>query len=135
MTKETPCKAFLIDPELQRITQVEYSGDYKNIYEHIKADTFDCARFNADGDGVFVDDNGLLNGPEHFFVVEGYAQPLAGRGLVLGVNEDGESIAPRVTLEWLQAHVAFVHCIGQGAIAVTAPGTMAGRVMQMFGGG
>ena len=28
-------KAILIDPKEQRVMQLEYSGDYKTIYEHL----------------------------------------------------------------------------------------------------
>ena len=102
-------QAYLIDPFTKTITEVEYSGDIQDIYRLIEAKPFDCARFNAEGDVVFVDDNGLLNVPFHFFQVEGYPQPLAGKGLVLGCNMDtGESAPPFVGLEWLQNNVRFI---------------------------
>lgn len=101
-------QAYLVDPFTKTITEVEYSDDIQDIYRLIEAEPFDCAHFNGQGDAVFVDDNGLLNAPLHFFLIEGYPHPLAGKGLVLGSNEDtGATDSPFVDLEWLQNHVRF----------------------------
>lgn len=102
-------KAYLIDPWTRTITAVEYSGDYQEIYQHIGASCFDCARFADNGDGVFIDDEGLLkNGEQSFFAIWGYPQPLAGKGLVLGCDADGESVEPQISLEELRARVRFL---------------------------
>jgi hypothetical protein len=100
--------AYLIDPQARTVTQVEYTGDYRNIYEHIGADCFDVARVYQNGDGIFVDDEGLLKDPEHFFVHRNYASPLAGKGLLLGCNEEGESVAPATDFETFKNDIAFV---------------------------
>ena len=130
----TQCKAFLIDPETQEISEVIYQGVYTDIYKHIGADCFDVARFNDKGDGVFVDDNGLAMEPNKFFLIRGNVNPLAGKGLVLGCDDKGDSVAPSkgVTLEWLKANVAFIEVIADGVIAVQAPGSMAGEVQSLF---
>lgn len=102
-------KAFLIDPYARTVSEVAYNGDYHQIYEFIDCDTFDCARFDENGDGVFINDNGLIdNSPKAFFVVDGYPQPLTGKGLVLGCDDNGESTEPRVTLEELRQRVHFL---------------------------
>lgn len=101
-------KAYLIDPDTQTISEVEYTGDYTNIYEHIGADMFDVARLYPNGDGAFVDDNGLSSVDLNFWVHRNYPQPLAGKGLLLGVNAEGESISPQTDLETLRKDIAFV---------------------------
>jgi len=102
-------KAYLIDPFTQSITEVEYSGDYKQIYSLIDADLFTCADINEFGDTVFVDDEGLINGkPQEFFLVADYPTPLAGKGLVLGTNQEGESVEPSITLDQLRASVDWI---------------------------
>ncbi len=99
-------KAILINPFDQTVTEVDYSGDYKQIYTLIGADTFDCARISS-GDGIFVDDNGLLTGPTHFFQHAEYGQPLAGKGLIVGCNAEGDSVDCVATLEETRAKVTF----------------------------
>ena len=101
-------KAYLINPQDQTVIQVEYSGDYQQIYQHINAPLFTVATFNEAGDSVFIDDEGLFNGDNEFFVIDGYPQPLAGRGLVLGCNEDGDSVEPSITLDQCRALVHWV---------------------------
>ena len=111
-------KAFLIDPQAQQITQVEYSGDYRQIYEHINAPMFTTATFNEAGDTCFVDDEGLFNGDNCFFVIAGYPQPLAGRALVLGCNDEGESTEPSITLGQCRAMVEWVPRFMVAAVAL-----------------
>ena len=89
-------KAYLIDSETKTITPVDYNGDYKTIYTHIGCDLFDIVYAESGGHriSVFVDDEGLLKNPQHFFLLDGWAQPLAGNGLVLGdADEEGETLA------------------------------------------
>jgi hypothetical protein len=78
-------RGLLIDPKAKTITEVVYTDDYKNIYEHIGADCFDMLRLNQTTD-IYVDDNGLSSGKDLglFYVNGKYPAILAGKGLVLG---------------------------------------------------
>ena len=98
-------KAYLIDPFEKSINEVEYSGDYQDIYKLINADLFDVV-YMDDGIGVFVDDEGLFKDNQAFFQV-GYAM-LAGRGLVLGTDDEGESISPKISLKDLAKKIKFM---------------------------
>lgn len=90
-------KAFLIDPSVQTITEVEYSGDYKQIYDLIDCHTFDVVYID-ESHCIYVDDEGLMK-PNLFFWLEGLTPtPLAGKALVLGTDDEGESIAPTIEL-------------------------------------
>jgi hypothetical protein len=101
-------KAYLIDPVAKSITQVEYSGEYTNIYEHIQADCFDVVRVNDKGDSIFVDDEGLMK-PNAFFLHRNYPSPLAGRGLMLGLDyASGESVEPVCSIEELRQDIVFM---------------------------
>jgi hypothetical protein len=100
---------FLIDPIAQQITEVHFHGDYAQIYKLIDADCYDMARINEEGDGICVDDEGLFKEDQSFFYFDGYPQPLAGKGLVLGCRaSDGETVAPHLTLQELRDKVKFV---------------------------
>lgn len=102
-------QAILIDPYKEELRAVEYNGDYKQIYEHIKADCFTLVRL-ANDDDVFVDDEGLLKvTPEtKFFMLRDYPQPLAGYGLILGNDEEGESVDVHHTVEFYRPQVQFL---------------------------
>jgi hypothetical protein len=100
--------AYLIDPYQQQVTTVQYNGDYNQIYALIECDCFDIARINDQGDGIFVDDEGLFKEQQAFFTFKGYANPLAGKGLVLGTNAEGDSVSPKLTLDEVKSKVMFV---------------------------
>lgn len=100
-------KTFVIDPEERTITEATYEGDIEEIYELGDFDRFAVAEFNLQGDAAYVDDEGLFKVDPHFFVINGYPQPLAGKGIVLGCNEDGETVEPSVTLDWLKENVVW----------------------------
>lgn len=104
-------KAYLIDPVQKAVTEVEHdeSNSLASIYKHTRCDCIDLVHIDRH-DAIYVDDNGLLNGiPFGMFVLTGThrAAPLAGYGLVLGVNNMGETVAPRITLDELRAMVTF----------------------------
>ena len=102
-------RAFLIDPFKQEITEINYTGDYRQIYDLIDAQTFDVARLNAKGDGIFVDDEGLYAEDQRFFQHKFYPNQLAGKGLVLGCDMNtGESAPASMTLEQLTDDVEWV---------------------------
>ena len=95
-------KAYYIDPILKFVAQVDFEGDYKEIYKWIDATTFDVVTLNGYGDGMYVDDEGLLKQSNHFFEVPvwqgeyssrgGYVQRMyAGKALILGVDSNGDS--------------------------------------------
>jgi hypothetical protein len=107
--QENEMKAYLIDPFTKTISMVEYSGDYNEIYKLIECDTFTCADFNSFGDTVFVDDEGLINGKDQeFFLIGDYPSPLAGKALVLGTNQEGESVEPSMTIEQVAVRVDWI---------------------------
>jgi hypothetical protein len=101
-------RAILIDPFTRSITEIDYSGNYEDIYTLIGRDTFTVAAINNRGDGIFVDDEGLLKPGQEFFWHDGYPQPLAGKGLVLGCDEDGETVEPTVSTAEVAKHTRFM---------------------------
>lgn len=105
-------KAYLIDPTNQTVTQVEHDGSLQDLYAHTRCQCIDAVRINEQGDCVFVDDEGLLNGAGYthgpFMLTRGERRmPLMGYGLVLGSTIEGESTDPACTLDEVKALVSF----------------------------
>lgn len=105
-------RAILIDPFEKTVTEVQHDADdYRGIYKLISHETMPVDCFTVvrldDVDSVFIDDEGLLKDPTHFFLWRGYPQPLAGKGLILGCDEEGETIACAMTLEQAKANIGF----------------------------
>ena len=112
-TAKISIKAILIDPFEMTVSEVGYGGEMADIYRLVDADLFTVAGFGEDGDGVYVDDEGLFKATQRFFKLDGYPQPLAGKGLVLGSNDGGESVVPVTTVEAVRAAVRWVQPLSQ----------------------
>ena len=103
-------KSFLIDPFNQKIEVAIYSSDYKDISKLIEADSglFDVVRLYANQDVAFVDDEGLYVEDQKFWIHKNYPTPLAGKALVLGTDDEGDSISPATTIEQLKDDIKFI---------------------------
>lgn len=129
-------KAILIDPREMDVTEIDVpleGGNYGAIAEALQCELFTVAQYlNSEGDALFCDDEGMLHHPEHFFMFNG--TPLAGRGLVLGSDEEGETTPPAAAtvesvlkcVQWLttedfkQAHSARNKLMHSQAAAMNA---------------
>ena len=100
-------KAIFVNAEDQTVTETEING-WEEIAPAIGADLFATVDISPT-ETVFVDDEGLLKNPSHFIMFEGYPQPLAGNGLILGLNRDnGEEVSTKLTVEEVKAQVTFL---------------------------
>lgn len=110
-------RAILINPETKTVEEVEFDFDlasgrtYRKINELIGASLFTVVELLHLDDGtsetLYVDDEGLLNDPKHFFKWKRYHQPLAGKGLILGTDAEGECIATTLELDFVKGEVEF----------------------------
>ena len=80
-------KAYLIDPEKQEVTEVDYSG-------------------------IYIDDEGLYAEKKHLWSFKGILHKnhlfnLVNKGLVLGTNIEGDSIEPDLSLKEVQRRVVW----------------------------
>lgn len=103
-------RAILINPEDRTVTEVNYSGNYEQIYELIGCSTFTVIYVGLgddDTEALFIDDEGLLHEPKPLFKWASYPQPLAGRGLILGENDEGDCVATKMTLDDVKAQVTW----------------------------
>ena len=108
-------KAYLINPTTKTIEQIDYSGDYHDIYKLCNFEIFTLVTMTGDGDGVFVDDEGLLKEGQDFFYVthengdlSQYVM-LAGCGLVLGCDDQGESVEPKMSIDDLRSRIHWAN--------------------------
>lgn len=100
-------KAIWIRSDVRTITEVEYSGldDLRRMVGgHIEY----AMRFNSDT--LYVDEEGLLKNPKHFFSIESGHQTLAGNGVLVGreVGDGGRTRTPKSTLLQVQTAVTWI---------------------------
>ena len=89
-------KAIKIDVQTQSIYLVELSDDYKDIYTKIGngCTTFAVPITFENQDSIFCDDEILLR-PDDIkggFIFEGWNYPIVGNAIILGCDEEGESV-------------------------------------------
>ena len=108
-------KAYLINSATKTIEQIDYSGDYHDIYKLCDYEIFTVVTLTGKGDSVFVDDEGLFKEEQTFFYVthedgdlSQYVM-LAGHGLVLGCNDDGDSVEPIMTIDELRSRIHWAN--------------------------
>ena len=106
-------KAFLIDPKHRTITEVQHNDTLEDYHRLIGCECMDSATFRR-GHTVFVDDTGFYAREQHFFAIRGYPQELSNRGLVVGIDEEGETIEPSIGLPWLKDNVSWLEYQGEG---------------------
>jgi len=105
-------KAFLIDPFKQDITEVEYSGHYTEISRLLTCKWFTCVYPpSLNDDVIYVDDEGLYVEDQRFFVVDGVPYPLGGYGLILGTDDEGDSVRPKSSMDHLVNSVRFADIV------------------------
>lgn len=98
-------KGILINPHEETITEVEYSGNYKEIYSLIDCRTFDCVYLD-NREVLYIDDEGLLVDETRYFTINN--RVLAGKGLILGTDREGESADVGLTLQMVQDMVQWL---------------------------
>jgi hypothetical protein len=103
-------KGILIDAAAKEVREVEIR-DHRDIAREVAGPDgmFTVAEHLNESDVVFVDDNGLLKRPQHFFAIKtGLARPYAGNGLVLGTDVMGESVPPCTSVDDVRSMVVFL---------------------------
>ena len=109
-------RAILIDPVDRHISEIESDCSLDSIHKLIGApgiDSFGLA-IHADGgrDFGWVDDVGLSGGkPVHAFLLPTGKDPVAGRCLIIGANERGETASARLPLILLRQDVTWLGLI------------------------
>ena len=104
-------KAILINPKLQTINYVDYSGDYKDISKLTECTTFTAVYpFDNCEDTIYLDDEGLLKSSNYCFTFrcdDGRNQPLMWNALVLGADDEGESKDVETSIDEIKRRVSF----------------------------
>lgn len=98
-------RALLIDPYTETITEVvQDTFDLASIYRLTECSTVTVVGL-PNGDGIFLDDNGMLTPGKPCWTLAPTGQTLAGKGLVLG--DDGDNASPATSLATIQREVIW----------------------------
>lgn len=100
-------RGILIDPFTRTVSDVETSADLDDLYEILQVDLITVVRIPPNH-ALILDDEGLLKSKDiqEYFYIDGMAQPLAGRGLILG-DSYGENKSAQLPLDLVKNLVSF----------------------------
>jgi hypothetical protein len=101
-------KALLIDSKNKVVKQIEIGEHFTEISKAIDCEVFAAPHIMHNNDTLYCDDEGLLKNPENFFLLDSYPQPIAGTGLILGCDDEGESTDVSMSLDELSNKVTFM---------------------------
>jgi hypothetical protein len=103
-------KAFLINPNLKEVTEVEIEPSIEAIQNLIGFKTVDSDEIDSNFDQLFFDDECFIRQQDQAgrFKVDNLA-PIAGKGVIANSSDNGKTITnPQVTLEALTKRVTFL---------------------------
>jgi hypothetical protein len=97
-------KALKINVENKTITQVELSQDFRDISKEIgNGCEYFCIPYSfANDDSLYADDESLLrqkNIKGGFMLSDEWSYPIVGNAIILGTDEEGESIDCKSTID------------------------------------
>lgn len=102
-------RAIKIDVASQTISEVSIN-DWREIAPAIGngCEYFSCPVVLENEDTIYVDDEGLFHEITGGFLMPNFSYPLIGNAIILGTNDEGESVDAKSTLEYIRANVRFV---------------------------
>jgi hypothetical protein len=100
-------RAIVIDAKKQQVYEQDIRGSLKCL-QQIVGGYIELATHIDDEHDLFVDEEGLLKQPEHFFEYEGAHQPFAGNGVIVSHDDEGETKGAKLSLEEVRARVTFM---------------------------
>lgn len=100
-------RAFKIDVIAKTVTEIDISGELKSLQE-VVGGYIELAREINDTDNLYVDEEGLLKGQLPWFEITGGHQPFIGHGVIIGSDDEGETIGAKASLTEIQAMVTFL---------------------------
>jgi len=110
-------RAVLINSTNKTVKDIEISetNTLHDWYKAIGCSMVEVATYiNDDKDSILVDEEGLmgtLNDATPFFMYEGGNMPFCGNGLVVGMDDEGNSVSCHISALEVAAKVSF-KCLG-----------------------
>ena len=96
------------DDTLRRLHPTKIQS-WRDVAPIIDCQTFDAVRLYENGDGVYIDDEGLYVENQWFWIHRNYPQPLAGKALFIGLEiETGEDRDLQTDIQEIRKDIKFI---------------------------
>ena len=124
-------KAIKINVEEKKLEYVELTDDYKDIYKNIGngCSTFEVPVRLENDDSIFTDEEICLRQDDikGGFIMENWRYPLLNNGIILGIDDEGDSVDCLSKIEDLEKKIIFVPvdaCKKWANIVINTPPTI-----------
>jgi hypothetical protein len=112
-------KAILIDPINRQVSQVETTGDLKDIYKHLNCSMIECPVTYPNGDTIYCDEEAWLTfkeeEPAEGWMFNGFSYAILGKAMIIGTDMNtGESKDAVTTTKAIESQIHWV--TGQGML-------------------
>ena len=101
-------RAIIINAKDRTITETEIDGSLTTLQQIVGGMIEPLSQGLGDNHHCYVNEEGLLSGPEHFFMFREGHQPLAGNGIILSSTDDGDEAPCTLSLDWVKERVTFM---------------------------
>jgi Domain of unknown function (DUF3846) len=101
-------RAIIINAKDRTITATEIDGSLKSLQQIVGGMIEPVSQGLDEFHHCYVNEEGLLGHPRHFFMFRDGHQPLAGNGVILSSTEDGDEAPCTLPLDWVKDRVTFM---------------------------
>lgn len=101
-------RAIIINPKDRTVTATEVDGSLKTLQQIVGGMIEPVSQGLDEFHHCYVNEEGLLDHPQHFFLFKDGHQPLAGNGVILSSTADGDEAPCTLLLDWVKDRVAFM---------------------------
>jgi hypothetical protein len=101
-------RAIVINAKDRTITETEIDGSLKPLQQIVGGLIQTVYDGLGDSHHCYVNEEGLLHNPQHFFFLKDGHQPLAGNGVILASTDDGDEAPCTLPLDWVKQRVTFM---------------------------
>jgi Domain of unknown function (DUF3846) len=101
-------RAIIINAKDRTITETEIDGSLEALQQIVGGLIEPVTQGLGENHHCYVNEEGLLNDPQHFFMFAGGHQPLAGNGIILAETEAGGEAPCTLPLDWVRERVTFM---------------------------
>jgi uncharacterized protein DUF3846 len=104
-------RAIIINAQDRTITETEIDGRLKSLQQIVGGRIEAVYEGLDDNHHCYVNEEGLLHHPQHFFMFKGGHQPLAGNGVILSSTDEGDEAPCTLLLDWAKERVTFMDLV------------------------
>jgi uncharacterized protein DUF3846 len=104
-------RAIIIDAKDRTITETDIDGSLKTLQQIVGGLIEPVYHGLDENHHCYVNEEGLLDNPQHFFMFKNGHQPLAGNGVILASTEDTFQAPCTLPLDWVKDRVTFMDLI------------------------